>query len=87
MLPATPEDTPDYDYMECYIKQLEYQKLKAYCKYKGVLDQRDQDGKFSLAGQLIFCSLACHTFAPLHRRYPGGVGTESKQVQHDDALP
>jgi hypothetical protein len=36
MLPTTPEGKPDYAYMENYTKQLEYQKLKTYCKYKGI---------------------------------------------------
>ncbi len=36
LLPTTPEGTPDYDYMENYMKGLEYQKLTAYCTYKGL---------------------------------------------------
>jgi len=34
MLPMNEKSKPDYEYMENYIKKLEYQKLEKYLKYK-----------------------------------------------------
>ena len=36
MLPITTQNEPDYEYMENYMKQLEYKKLKEYLKIKGL---------------------------------------------------
>lgn len=36
MLPVNDQNQPDYEYMENYMKYLEYQKLKAYLDFKGV---------------------------------------------------
>ncbi len=36
MLPVNKKGEPDYEYMENYIKQLEYQKLQAYMNYKKI---------------------------------------------------
>ena len=34
LLPTRSDDSPDYEYMEQYMKYLEYQKLKEYLEYK-----------------------------------------------------
>lgn len=36
MLPINDQNQPDYEYMEQYMKYLEYQKLKAYLDFKGI---------------------------------------------------
>lgn len=37
LLPTTVDGKPDYAYMENYMKDLEYKKIKKYLKYKGLL--------------------------------------------------
>ncbi len=37
LIPTTADGKPDYAYMENYMKDLEYKKIKKYLKYKGLL--------------------------------------------------
>ena len=36
MLPVTSKNKPDYEYVENYMKQLEYKKIQEYLKIKGL---------------------------------------------------